>query len=61
MNGKVYADAPELIQELKEKIHAVIVKLEPQICENVMENFIRRAWSCKRSSGGHMEDIAFDY
>ena len=22
--------------------------------ENVMENFMKRAWSCKRSSGGHM-------
>ena len=36
------------MQELKEKIRAVINEIEPQMCENVMENFMKRAWSCKR-------------
>ena len=40
---KVYADAPQSIQELKEKIRAVIDKIEHQMCENVMGNFIKRA------------------
>ena len=61
VKDKVYADAPQSIQELKEKIRAVIDKIEPQMCENVMENFIKRAWSCKRSRGGHMNDIVFHY
>ena len=43
VNDKVYADAPQLIQELKEKIHAVIDGIQRQMCENVMENFIKRA------------------
>ena len=58
---KVYADAPESIQELKEKIRAVLDEIEPQMCENVIENFIKRAWPCKRSRGGHMNDIVFHY
>ena len=53
----VYADAPQSIQELKEKIRSVIDKIEPQMCKNVMGNFMKRAWSCKRSHGGHMNDI----
>ena len=40
---KVYADAPWSIQELEEKIRAVIDEIEPQMCENVMENFIKSA------------------
>ena len=61
MKDKVYADAPESIQELKEKIRAIIDEIEPQMCENITENFIKRGWSCKRSCGGHMNDIFFHY
>ena len=61
MKDKVYADAPQSTQELKERICAVIDEIEPQMCKNVMENFIKRAWSCKRSREGHMNDIAFHY
>ena len=46
VKDKVYADASLSIQELKEKIRAVIDEIEPQICENLMENFMKRAWSC---------------
>ena len=59
MKDKVYADAPQSIQELNEKIRTVIDEIEPQICENVMENFIKRAWSCKRSRGGHISMLLF--
>ena len=27
--------------------------------ENVMENFIKKAWSWKHSHGGHVNDIVF--
>ena len=61
VKDKVYADAHDSIQELKEKIRAVIDEIETQMCENVMENFIKRASSCKRSRGGHMNDIVCYY
>ena len=41
VKDKVYADAPQSIQELKEKIRPVIDEIEPQMCENVMENFFK--------------------
>ena len=42
VKDKVYADAPQTIQEIKEKIRAIIDEIEPQMCENVIENFIKR-------------------
>ena len=59
MKDEVYGDAPQSIQELNEKIRAVIEEIEAQMCENVMENFIKKA--CKRSRGCHMNDIVFHY
>ena len=47
VKDKIHADAPQSIQELKGKIRAVIDEIEPQMCENLMENFIKRAWSCR--------------
>ena len=61
MKDKVYDDASQSIQELKAKIRAVIDEIEPQMCENVMENFIKRTWSCKRTHEDHMSDIVFHY
>ena len=61
MKDKAYANALQLIQELKEKIRAVIHEIEPQMCENVIENFVKRGWSCKRSRGGHINVIVFYY
>ena len=61
LKDKVYADAPQSIQELTEKIRAVIGEIELQLCENVMGNFIKREWSCKRRRGGHLNDIVFHY
>ena len=61
VKDEVYTDAAQSIQELKEKIRAVIDEIEPQTCENVMENFMKKAWSCKRSRRGHINDTVFHY
>ena len=39
VKDKVYANAPQSIQELKEKIRVVIDEVEPQMCENVLKKF----------------------
>ena len=44
VKDKVYANPPQSIKKLKEKIRTVIDEIEPQMCENVMENVIKRAW-----------------
>ena len=61
VKDKVYANALQSMQELIEKIRAVIDEIEPQMCENVMENFMKRAWLCKRSRRGHINDIVLHY
>ena len=59
MKDNVYDDTSKSIQELKKKIRAVIDEIEPQMCENVIENFMKRAWSSKRSRGSHIWMILF--
>ena len=61
VKDKVYTDTPQSIQELKEKIRAVIDEIKPEMCQNVMEHFMIRAWSCKRSHGDHINDIVFHH
>ena len=61
MKDKVYADAPQSTQELNEKVRTVIDEIELPMCENIMENFMKRAWSCTRTRGGHINDIVFHY
>ncbi len=59
VKDKVYANAPQSIQDLKDGIREVIEDIQPQMCELVMENFMKRIWCCKRSRGGHLADIVF--
>ena len=61
VRDKVYADAPQSIQELKGNIRAVTDGIELQMCEHVMKNFMKWAWPCKRSRGSHINDIVFHY
>jgi hypothetical protein len=59
VKGKVYANNPQTIQELKDNIRGVICEIEPHLCENVIENFDKRMAACKKSRGGHLADIVF--
>lgn len=59
VKGKVYANNPATIQQLKENIRGVIAEIEPELCRKVMENFVKRVDICQRSRGGHLEDIVF--
>ena len=43
VKDKDFSEAPQSIQELKEKIRAIIDEVELQMYENVMENVIKRA------------------
>lgn len=47
------------IPDLKENISREIIEIELHLCEIVMENFIKRMVSCRRSRGGHLVYIIF--
>ena len=59
--GRVIGRRDHAIQHFNEKIRAVIDEIEPQMCENVISNSIKRTCSCKQSRGGHMNEIVFNY
>lgn len=52
VKSRAYANNPITIHELKDKIRRIIGEIEQQICENVIENFIKRARVCQQSRGG---------
>jgi hypothetical protein len=49
---RVYANKPQTIPELKAKIRRVIGEIEPQLCGNIMENFVKIARVCQQSREG---------
>ncbi|CAK9827801.1 hypothetical protein ANTRET_LOCUS5451 [Anthophora retusa] len=59
LKSKVYANNPKTIDELKNNIIAAINEIEFQLCENVMENWVKRMGLLKKSQGGHLNDIVF--
>ena len=59
LKSKVYANAPQTIQNLKNNIRAEIVAVDPVLLERVIENFVTRMQACKKNLGGHMNDIIF--
>lgn len=59
VKGKVYANNPTTISELKDQIRRVIGEIQPHLCQNVIRNFGQRIVHCKKSRGGHLSDIIF--
>jgi hypothetical protein len=56
---RVYANKPQTIPQLKAEIGRVTGEIEPQLCENVVQNFVKRGRVCQQSRGGHLSDIVF--
>lgn len=59
VKDKVYAMKPKSIQELKARIITVIGEIQPDLCEKVLENYIKRIETCRDSNGGHLANIIF--
>jgi hypothetical protein len=59
VKSHVYANKPQTIPEIKAEIRHVIGEIEPQLCANVMESFVKRARMCQQCLGGNLLDIVF--
>lgn len=57
--SKAYANDPKTIDELKNNVTAAIDEIEPQLCENVAENWVKRFGIVEKSWGKRSNDIAF--
>ncbi|KZC03944.1 hypothetical protein WN55_00124 [Dufourea novaeangliae] len=42
VKDKIYSNAPATIQALKDNIGAVIREIQPDLCESVMKNYLKR-------------------
>ena len=49
VKGKVYADNPQTIPQLKDNIERVIGEIDPSLCENVMKHFGKRLVVCQKT------------
>ncbi|EFN60297.1 hypothetical protein EAG_00276, partial [Camponotus floridanus] len=54
---RVYADNPLTLEHLKNNIHEVMAEIPAEMCQKVIENYLKRIEFCKRSRGGHFNDI----
>lgn len=50
---------PRTIEEPKEKLNRVFGKIDPEMCQQVIENFVTGTEACQNSRGGHMPDVVF--
>ncbi|CAK9801727.1 Transposable element Tc3 transposase [Anthophora quadrimaculata] len=55
----VYSNKPITIDQLENNIVKTIGEIQPELCNRVMQNWTSRIESCKRSRGGHLNDIIF--
>lgn len=59
LKGRVYANKPRTIQQLKANIRDEIQLLGPDILTRVTENALERARQVEAESGRHLKDIIF--
>ncbi|CAH1099404.1 unnamed protein product [Psylliodes chrysocephalus] len=59
LKGKVYADKPATLQQLKVNIPREIAAIQPETFQKAMENAEKRADLCEASGGGHLADVIF--
>ncbi|GFT86274.1 DUF4817 domain-containing protein [Trichonephila clavipes] len=55
----VYADKPQTLDHLEDKIRRVIADIRPQMLEKVIENWTSRLDYIRASRGSHMPEIIF--
>ena len=59
VKSRVYANKLQTIPELKAVIRRVTGEIQPQLCGNVIESFVKRARVCQQSRGAYLSDIVF--
>lgn len=59
LKSLVYANKPATLDALEANIRDAIAGITPQILDRVIKNWADRMLSCKRSRGGHLNDVLF--
>jgi len=56
---RVYADNPLTLEHLKNNIREVMTEISAEMCQKVIENYLKKIESCKQSRGGYLNNIVF--
>ena len=56
---RVYADKPSSLEHLKTNIRQVMAEIPPNMCQKVVENYLKRISACNTWRGGHLNDVVF--
>lgn len=59
LKGRVYANRPMNLQQLKQNIRDTVTEITQEMCENVMKNAMKRVRICDAARGGHLSGIIF--
>ena len=57
LKGRVYAERPRTINELKEASREEMRAIPRSVCKDVMNNFVLRLKKCTELNGGHLEHM----
>ena len=57
--GRVYADKPATLEHLKANIRQVMAEIPPNMCQEVIENYLKRINALNTSRGGNLNDVMF--
>ena len=56
VKDRVYADKPLTLKHLKTNIRQVMAETRSNMCQKVVENYLKRINACNTSRGGHSYD-----
>ncbi|KAF7271786.1 hypothetical protein GWI33_015370 [Rhynchophorus ferrugineus] len=59
LKSKVYRNKPQTIQHLKDNIRHKIEEIQPQMLQDVMKRYLKKAKSCIANGCHHLADILF--
>lgn len=55
----VYSNKPTTLAQLETNINRAIAEIQPDLLRKVIQNWTARIYQCKRSRGGHLNDVIF--
>ena len=59
VKSQVYVNKPTTLDQLERNIIQIMSDIQPDLCNRVTRNWVSRIESCRRSRGGHLNDVIF--
>ena len=59
LKDRVYVDKPSTLEHLKTDIRQVTAEISPNMCQKLVENYLKRIKACNTSRVSHLNDVVF--